>query len=104
MPNPKDYIDDDNEYVGGYVRRKAGAGTPQQPKPVSWFWRIPWYVRLIIIVGGVTIIVVLVTRNPYWFLGAVVAAGFWYWFWHPKKSTSHSKDSKPAKRIWRKII
>jgi len=51
MPNPKDYMDDDHEFVQGYARRKSGETPTMGRRRRSWFWRIAWYWRLLIVFG-----------------------------------------------------
>ncbi len=64
MPNPKDYLDDEHEYVRGYVRRKRDANvyiySEVNPNRVSWFRRIKWYWRVLIGLGGLIVFVALV--------------------------------------------
>jgi hypothetical protein len=103
MPNPKDHLDDDYEFVGGYVRRKRGTDSAPEPKRISWFWRIRWYWRLLIIMSAIGLVIGLATTKHFMILGGIVLAiVFWYWFFHPPKS-GHSSD-KTAKKIWRKLI
>jgi hypothetical protein len=42
MPDPRDHMDDDHEYVGGYVRRKPDWGVKVGKKASGWiaFWTI----------------------------------------------------------------
>lgn len=39
MPNPKNYMDDNHEFVQGYVRHKSGE-TPVGRRRRGWFWSI----------------------------------------------------------------
>ncbi len=57
MPNPKDYMDEEHEYVRGYVRQKQDTYATTEPRRISWFWRIAWYWRLLIMLGVLGVIV-----------------------------------------------
>lgn len=63
MPDPKNYIDDDHEFVQGYVRRKQGYSTVSRRR--SWFWGIAWYWRLLIVFGIPILIIALISKYPF---------------------------------------
>ena len=79
MPDPKDYIDSDREYVKGYVRRKEA-----YPRRRFWFWRLAWYWRLLIFVGVfigfITLLIISFTTNIYILFGAIAVAIFLFFF------------------------
>ncbi|MBI4187714.1 MAG: hypothetical protein HY529_00735 [Chloroflexi bacterium] len=95
MPNPKDYIDEDHQYVGGYVRRKHAIDTAE-PRRISWFWRIAWYWRLLIIlssvvaiiISSIVVIMITVTKTPFILIGIATLIVFWAWFLHPTRRRS----------------
>jgi len=82
MPDPKDYVDNDHEYVRGYVRRKQANGTGYRRR--FWFWRLTWYWRLLIFcvafIGLITLLIVSFTSNIYILFGVIAAAFFLYLF------------------------
>lgn len=59
MPDPREYIDGEHQYVKGYVRRKQGYGTEYERR--SWFWRLAWYWRLSIFIIVFAVFIVLLT-------------------------------------------
>lgn len=101
MPDPKDFMNDDHEYVRGYVRRKQAYPTVGHKRNL-WFWRLAWYWRLLMILGGLVLVVVFLFKYPLAILGAFLAVGFWYWFFHPGKLSR--KDAKIARRTWRRLL
>ena len=76
MPDPKDYMDDNHEFVRGYVRSKSGETTIVR-KRRSWFWRIAWYWRLLIVFAVPIIIVAVVIKYPFILLTLIVPFIFW---------------------------
>lgn len=91
MPNPKDYMDDEHEFVSPYVRRKQ-ADTTAGRRRRSWFWNIAWYWRLLIVVGIIVVIVAIVTKYPIILLSLLLP----FIFWLMASSTRHKrKQGKP---------
>jgi uncharacterized membrane protein YhaH (DUF805 family) len=76
MPDPKDYMNDDHEFVKGYVRRKQADGIIGRRRRF-WFWNIAWYWRLLIIVGIIVLVVAIITKYPIILLSLVLPFIFW---------------------------
>lgn len=94
MPDPRDYMDDDYEYVKGYVRRKQAYLAGGQKRNL-WFWRLAWYWRLLIFFGGlfgiIVLIIVALLKNPLILLGFLGAGVLWYIATHPPRKRKQGK-------------
>ena len=98
MPDPKDYIDDNHEFVEGYVRRKSGE-TPTSRKHRSWFWRIAWYWRLLIVFGIPIVIVAVVVKYPFLLLILIVPFIFWLVVSGTRRKRKQGKPLDKDRRI-----
>ena len=82
MPDPKDYMDDNHEYVRGYVRRKQANATAYKRR--FWFWRLAWNGRLLILIGAfvgfIALLTISFTQNTYILFGVIAAVVFLYLF------------------------
>jgi hypothetical protein len=70
MPDPRDHIDEDHTYVGGYVRRKRGRGIKVGKKAASgWvaFWTI-------VIAVGLSLLIVYPDATGKILLGLAIMA------------------------------
>ena len=71
MLDPKDCMDDDHQYVRGYIRRKEA-----YPKRRSWFREIAWYWRLFIFVvifaGVIAILALSFTKHFFILFGLIL--------------------------------
>ncbi len=98
MPNPKDYMDDNHEFVQGYVRHKqADAITGHRHR--SWFWRIAWYWRLLIVFGLPIVIVAIVVKYPFILLSLILPFIFWLVVSGTQRKRKQGKPLDKKRRI-----
>lgn len=102
MPEPKDFMDDDHEYVKGYVRRKQAYPTVGHKRNL-WFWRLAWYWRLLIFFGGlfgiIALIIVSLLKNPLILLGLLGAGVLWFIATHPPRRRKQGKKLTRDRKI-----